>query len=97
MSSNNKKPKPLSATSLRNMASKHATRAQTADKASWSRKPIHTRNPEPITLSDQRNMLSELDNVLTEDYIFTWRLQYFLIIIKYLKEANLFNISTSIL
>ena len=66
MSSNNKKPKLLSATSLRNMASKQPTRAQTAEKVSYSSKPNCTSNPEPKTLSDQRNMLSEFNNVLKE-------------------------------
>ena len=70
MSSNIKKPKPLSVTSLRNMASKHATCALTAEKASCSSKPTCTSNPEPNTLSDQHNMLSEPNNVLTEDYSF---------------------------
>ena len=55
MSSNNKKPKPLSATSLCNMASKHVTRAQTIEKAFCSNKPTRKSN----TLSDQHNMLSE--------------------------------------
>ena len=67
---NNKKPKLLSATSLRNMASKHDTRTQTAAKASCSSKPYPYKNPEPNTLSDQHNMLSEPNNVLTEDYSF---------------------------
>ena len=68
MSSNNKKLKPFSATSHRKMVSKHVTRAQTTEKASCSRKPTHTCNPKPNTLSDQHYMLSEPNNVFTEDY-----------------------------
>ena len=50
------------------MAFKHATRAQTAEKASCSTKPTRTSNPEPNTLSDQYNMSPEPNNALTEDY-----------------------------
>ena len=42
---NNKKPKPLSAANLGKIASKYATRAQTADKAASSKE---TRNPDLI-------------------------------------------------
>ena len=55
MSTNNNKLKPLSATSFRNMAVEK----------SCSSKPTRTSNPEPNTLSDQHNMLSETSNVLT--------------------------------
>ena len=55
MSSSNKKPKTLSASSLCKMA----TRAQTAEKTSCSSKPTRTSNPQPNTLSDQHNVLSE--------------------------------------
>ena len=36
-----------------------ATRAQTAEKTSCSSKPTRTSNPQPNTLSDQHNVLSE--------------------------------------
>ena len=68
MTYNNKKAKPSSAISVQNMASKHATRAQTAEKASYSSKPTRTSNPESNTLSDQNDMLPEPKNVLAEDY-----------------------------
>ena len=53
-----KKAKPLSATSLQNMAQNLHTRAQTVEKAFYSSKPTRTSNPEPNTLPDQHNMLS---------------------------------------
>ena len=49
------------------MASKHATRAQTAGKAYCSSNPTHTSNPEPNILSDQHNMSTEPNNVLADD------------------------------
>ena len=49
MRSNNKKKKPLSATSLKKIACKHTTRVQIA---SCSSKPTRTNNPGPNTLSD---------------------------------------------
>ena len=68
MSSSNKKPKTLTASSLCNMATKHVTRVQTAEKASCSSKPTGTSNAEVNTLSGQHNVLSEPYNVLSEDY-----------------------------
>ena len=68
MSNNNnedKKNKSLSASSLCKTASKYATRAQTADKASSSNKPT---DPEPNTSSDQHIMLSDNPNMLAEDH-----------------------------
>ena len=50
------------------MASKHFTRAQTAEKAYCSSKLTRSSSPEPNTLYDQHNMLSEPKNVLIEDY-----------------------------
>ena len=59
-SNNNKKPKPLSAASLGKIASKYATRAQTAEKVSSSKQP---RNPDLNILPDQ-NMMTQINNVL---------------------------------
>ena len=53
----------MSAASLGKIASKYATRAQTAEKASSS-KP--TRNSDLNTLPDQ-NILTQINNVLSED------------------------------
>ena len=64
MSNNNNNKKPLSAASLGKIASKYATRAQTADKASCSKQ---TRNPNLNTLPDQ-NMMTQINNVLSENY-----------------------------
>ena len=64
----NKKTKPLSAASLCKAATKYASRAQTADKASSSNKLTRTINPKPNTSSDQQIMLSDNSNVLAEDY-----------------------------
>ena len=71
MSSNNykdKKNKPLSASSLCKTASKYATRAQTADKASNSNKLARTIDPKPNKSSDQHIMLSDNPNMLAEDH-----------------------------
>ena len=71
MSFNNnkdKKNKPLSVSILCKIASKYATRAQAAEKASSSKKSIHTIDPEPNTTSDQHIMLSDNINALAEDY-----------------------------
>ena len=66
-----KKNTPLSASSLCKTASKHATRAQSADKASSSNKLVRTIDPEPNTPSDQHIMLSENLNALAEDHKIT--------------------------
>ena len=74
MSANNnkdKKNKPLSASSLCKIASKNATRTQTADKASSSNKTIRTTDPDPNTSSDKHIMLSDNLNALTEGYNIT--------------------------
>ena len=61
---NNKKPKPLSADNLGKIASKYATRAQTAEKVSSSKQ---TNNPDLNTLPDQ-NILTQINNVLSQRY-----------------------------
>ena len=71
MSSNNnkdKKIKPLSAISLCKTASKYATRAETADKASNLNKLNRTIDPESNTSFDPHIMLSDKPNMLAEDY-----------------------------
>ena len=52
------------------MASKNATRAQTAEKTSFSSKPTLTSNPWSNTLSDQHNMVTETttNDVLAKNY-----------------------------
>ena len=61
---NNRKLIPLSAASLGKLASKYATSAQTAEKASSSKQ---IRNPDLNALPDQ-NMMTQINKVLSEDY-----------------------------
>jgi len=60
---NNKKLKALLAASLGKIASKYATRAQTAEKISSSKQ---TCNPDLSTLPDQ-HILTQINNVLSKD------------------------------
>ena len=59
MSTNRKKTKPLSATSLNQLVTKHAKRAQSADKGTSSSKPTQQINPELNTVSDRHSVPSD--------------------------------------
>ena len=59
MSTTNKKPKTLSATSLSKLVTKHAKRAHTADKVVCSSRRAQQSNPKLNTASDQQNVLTD--------------------------------------
>ena len=73
MSTNSKKPKTFSASSLKKLVSKHATRAQPAKKISGTIRHTSKSNPELDAVPDQHNVLSD-EIAIAEDYMhyFQW-------------------------
>ena len=67
MSTTSKKPKVLSASSLAKLATKHATRAQPAEKTLGTGRQTHKGNPELDAVPDQHDVLSD-PTVPAEDY-----------------------------
>ena len=66
MSTTSKKPKTLSASSLTKLVSKHATRAQPAEKTSGTSWHTRKSSPELDAVPDQHNVLSD-ETVIAED------------------------------
>ena len=69
MSTTSKTPKTLSANSLTKLVSKHATRAQPAEKTSGTSRHTRKSNLELDAVPDQHNVLSD-EIVTAEDYKF---------------------------
>ena len=66
MSTTSKKPKALLVKNLTKLVSKHATRAQPAEKTSGTSRQTHKGNPELDAVPDQHNVLSDI-TVTAED------------------------------